>query len=147
MITLALFRKMAEDGVAGLVKDRNFFWEEMPLQKNGKPAAGVWIVTRSGSSDNSPTGLNLKATVDFYVAMANKAETELVHSEILDYLMAHPCFCSLTGTVGAVSYSLSNIRVRPTTTPENSGVTENGLIVKMASAQLTYDKVNNKKGQ
>lgn len=146
MITLALFRKMAEDGVAGLVKDRNFFWEEMPLQKNGKPAAGVWLITRSGNASQSPNGLNLKTTVDFYVAMANKAETELVQSEILDYLTANPCFCELNGTVGSISYSFGNVRVRPTTTPENSGVTENGLIVKMASALLTYDKVNNKKG-
>ena len=38
MITLALFRQMAEDGVAGLVKDRNFFWEEMPLQKDAPTA-------------------------------------------------------------------------------------------------------------
>lgn len=142
MITLALFRQMAEDGVAGLVKDENFFWEEMPLQKNGKPAQGVWIVTRSGDSSNSPSGLNLKNTVDFFVAMANKAQTELVQSEILDYLMANSCFCELSGSVGDISYSYSNVRVRPVTTPQNDGVTENGLIVKMASAQLTYDKTN-----
>lgn len=143
MITLALFRQMAEDGVAGLVKDRNFFWEEMPLQKDGKPATGVWLVTRSGDSSMSPTGLNLKNTVDFYVAMANKAQTEMVQSEILDYLLANPCFCNLSGSVGDISYDYSNVRVRPTATPQNDGVTENGLIVKMASAQLTYDKTIN----
>lgn len=143
MITLALFRQMAEDGVAGLVKDQNFFWEEMPLQKDGKPAQGVWLITRSGDASNSPKGLNLKSTVDFYVAMANKAQTEMVQNEILDYLLANPCFCNLSGSVGDISYDYSNIRVRPTATPQNDGVTENGLIVKMASAQLTYDKTIN----
>ena len=28
MITYALFKKMSDDGVAGLVEDKNFFWEE-----------------------------------------------------------------------------------------------------------------------
>lgn len=143
MITLALFRQMATDGVAGLVKDQNFFWEEMPLQKNGKPAQGVWLITRSGDASNSPTGLNLKTTVDFYVAMANKAQTEMVLDEIQTYLLEHPCFCELSGSVGDITYAYANIRVRPTTTPQNDGVTENGLIVKMASAQLTYDKSTN----
>lgn len=144
MITLALFRQLAEDGVAGLTKDKDLFWEEMPLQSNGKPANGVWIVTRGGSAENSPKGLNLKSTVDFYVAFANKVKTEDVHQKILDWLIANPCFCELSGSVSGTTYSYdyTNVRVRPTTTPQNDGVTENGLIVKIASAQIIYDKSN-----
>lgn len=143
MITLALFRQLALDLDDVLTKDEDLFWEEMPLQQNGKPANGVWLVTRGGSSENSPKGLNLKTTVDFYVAFANKVKTEHVHGLILDWLIANPCFCELSGSVSGTTYSYeySNVRVRPTTTPQNDGVTENGLIVKIASAQVIYDQI------
>lgn len=140
MITLALFEKMAEDNVAGLTKNTDFFWEEMPLQKDGKPAQGVWLVTRGGDNSTSRNGLNMRTTVDFYVAFKNKVETETVHKMIHDWLTTALGFCELSGSVGGTNYSYTNIRVRPTTTPENAGATENGLIVKVASALLIYDE-------
>lgn len=140
MITLAIFDKMAEDGVGGLTRNTDFFWEEMPLQSNGKPANGVWLVTRGGDASMSPKGRNLKTTVDFYVAFGNKAKTEMVQKAILDYFIQNMCFCELSGSVGDIIFNYSNVRVRATTTPQNDGVTENGLIVKMASYQLVYDE-------
>lgn len=140
MITLALYRKMAED-IDVLKKDENFFWEEMPLQADGKPASGVWLVTRGGNASNSPKGLNLKTTFDFYVAFKNKVQTEDVQKKVLEWIIKNPYICRLCGGTDDARYfyDYSNIRIRPTTTPENDGVTENGKIVKMASAQLTYD--------
>ena len=141
MITLAILNAMNADSVAGLVKDEDFFWEENPI-KDGKYAEGVWLVTRSGDASMSPKKLNLKSTVDFYVAFANKTKTEVVLQTILDWLIANPTICQLSGSVDGTnySYSFSNIRIKPTTTPENAGVTENDLIVKLASAQLVYDE-------
>lgn len=143
MITLALFRKMAEDGVAGLVKDKDFFWEDAPLLKEGKPVSGVWMVTRGGTID-SPKKLNLKTTVDFYVAYKDKVKVEVVHRQILDWLRANNPICKLSGSVDGTTYaySYSNVRLWPTTTPQNEGVTGNDLIVKMASVQLVYDDDN-----
>lgn len=142
MITLAILNAMAQDNVAELTKNEDFFWEENPIKEDGSYAEGVWLVTRSGDASMSPKKLNLKSTVDFYVAFANKTKTEIVQREILNWLIAHPAICSLSGSVDGTnySYSFSNIRIRPTTTPENAGVTENDLIVKLASAQLTYDE-------
>lgn len=140
MIVLALFRKMVEEQVAGLVEDENFFWEEAPLQKNGAPAKGVWLVTRSGSLQTSNKGLNMRTTVDFYVAMPNKVQTEQIHQQIREWLTKTLYFCQLKGEEGGVSYNFSNIRIRPTRTPDNLGATKNGLIVKMASAELIYDE-------
>lgn len=140
MITLALFEQMANDEVGGLTRNSDFFWEEMPLQSNGKPANGVWLVTRGGDASKSPKGFNLKTTVDFYVAFGNKVKTESVQKAILDYFLENQCFCVLSGSVGDTSYGYSNVRVKATTTPQNDGVTENGLIVKMASYLLTYDE-------
>lgn len=138
MITLALLEQMALEEVAGLQIDENLFWEEMPLQREGKPAQGVWIVTRGGSSGDAK-GRNERSTVDFYVALANKPMTEAVHQCILKWIIANPCFCDLSGSVGGTTYHFTNIRLRPTTTPQNQGATENGLIVKIASAEVIYD--------
>ncbi len=139
MITLALLKQMVDDEVAELEIDKNCFWEQAPLQKDGSPASGVWLVTRGGNASNSPKGLNLRSTVDFYVALANKPKTEKVHQQILEWIIANPCICELSGSVGGTTYSFTNIRIRPTTTPENFVVTQNNLVVKIASAQLVYD--------
>lgn len=139
MITLAILKQMVDDSVANLVIDQNCFWEQAPLQKDGSPASGVWLVTRGGNAANSPKGLNLHSTVDFYVALANKPQTEAVHQQILEWIIQNPCICSLDGSVGGATYSFVNIRIRPTTTPQNFVVTQNNLVVKIASAEIIYD--------
>lgn len=142
MITLAILEQIVKDNVAGLKIDKNCFWEQAPLQADGKPASGVWLVTRGGPAANSPKGINLHSTVDFYVALANKPKTEDVHQKILEWIMQNPTICELDGTVGGVSYSYKNVRIRPTTTPQNIMVTANNLVVKTASAEIIYD-INN----
>lgn len=139
MITLAILSKMVEDGVADLTVDKDFFWEEAPLQKNGELATGVWLVTRGGNAANSPHGWNLHSTIDFYVAFASKPKTEAVHYAILEWILANRSLCDLSGSVGDTTYAFSNVRIKPTTTPENFGATENGLIVKIASAEVIYN--------
>lgn len=139
MITLALYEKMVADKVGGLVRNENFFWDEIPLQHQGKPANGVWLVTRAGSITNTRRGLNLKTTVDFYIGTENKVKTEALHQAIREYLTKNMCFCELSGSVGGISYAFTNVRVRPATTPQNDGATQNNLIVKVASAELVYD--------
>ena len=141
MITLALLKQIETDGVASLTIDKNLFWEELPLNHDGKPATGVWLVTRGGNAGDAK-GRNLHCTVDFYVALANKPKTEAVHQEILRWIIANPCFCELSGTVGDTTYQFENIRLRSVTTPQNYGATENGVIVKIASAEVIYDLPN-----
>lgn len=141
MITLALLNQMVADEVAGLTIDEDVFWEEMPLQKDGKPASGVWLVTRGGTAGDAK-GRNLHSTVDFYVAFPNKPKTEAVHQEILRWLNGNMGWCELSDSVGGITYQYDNVRVRPTVTPQNYGQTENGLIVKTASAEIIYDLSN-----
>lgn len=138
MITLAILKQMVADEVADLTIDENLFWEEMPLQKDGNPASGVWLVTRGGNAGDAK-GHNQHSTIDFYVALANKPKTEAVHRQILEWIIANPGFCELSGSVGGINYSYSNVRMRPTVTPQNYGATDNGLIVKIASAEVIYD--------
>lgn len=148
MITLALFDRMVSEEVAGLIGDenspkRNFFWEEAPLTIDGeysKLASGVWLITRPGNIDSTTKGLNLKTTVDFYVAFKDKIRIEEVHQAIRHWLTKNRYICHLSSRTGdTATYQFSNIRIRPTTTPQNSGVTENGLFIKVASALLVYD--------
>lgn len=138
MITLALLEQLAKDKVADLTVDKDLFWEEIPLQKDGKPAKGVWIVTRGGNAGGMKAK-NLHSTVDFYVALANKPKTEAVHQKILEWIIANKGWCELSGNVGGTAYAFYNVRVRPATTPQNYGATDNGLIVKIASAEIVYD--------
>lgn len=147
MITLALFNEITRQGVAGLIGDendpkRNFYWEEAPLtnQKDlSSIARGVWLITRPGNIQQSRKGLNLRTTVDFYVAMADKVETEQILQQIRRWLTKTLYLCELKGDLEGTRYQFSNIRIRPTTTTQNSGITQNGLIVKTASAELIYD--------
>lgn len=140
MITLAILQKMAADGVADLQVDKNFFWEEAPLQKNGEPAQGVWIVTRGGSLATTPHGLNQRTTADFYVAFNDKTKTEATLRDILTWIRANLGICELSGRVGDNRYRFENIRIRPTASPTNYGTTTNGMIVKLASAEIYYDQ-------
>ncbi len=142
MITLAILQQMATDNVAKLEVDKNFFWEEMPLQKDGNPAQGVWLVTR-GAGTSTSTGLNQHTTVDFYVAFNSKPKTESVLEEIRNWVQANPTLCELRGAVGNIRYSFDNVRIRPATTPQNYGATSNGMIVKVASAEIYFDKSTN----
>lgn len=142
MITLALFEQMANDKVADLTRNKDFFWDEAPLQHSGDPASGVWLVTRSGDISNTHKGLNLRTTVDFYIGTKNKVKNEQILQAIRQYLTSHRYFCELSGSVGGVNYRFTNVRIRPTSTPANEGMTDNHLFVKMASAELVYDDNN-----
>lgn len=145
MITLAIFEQMDADGVANLEKNKNFFWEQMPLRNDGKPAEGVWLATRGGESD-SPNGCNLRTTIDIYVSFANKVKTEAVHAAIRKWISENPCFCHLNGEIESegetYSYGFSNVRLFQTETPRIAGANQNGNIVKMASILTVYDLEN-----
>ena len=137
MITAAILIKLTTD-TQGLTLDQNAFWEEAPLQRDGTPAQGVWLVTRGGNQTTS-RGTNQLTTMDFYVAFKDKTKTEKTIQTISEWIRNNKTICELSGTVGDSRYNFTNIRIRPATTPTNYGATENGLIVKMASAQVYYD--------
>lgn len=137
MITAALLTKMAED-LSDITIDQNAFWEELPLMKNGKPAQGIWIVTRGGWETNTKA-INCQTTADIYVAYNDKTKTEAVHAEISKWIRENRAICELSGTIGDSRYDFTNVRIRPATTPSESGITSNGNIVKIASATVYYD--------
>lgn len=140
MITAAILIAMAND-ITGLTIDENAFWEELPLQKDGKPAQGLWIVTRGGYQTNAK-GINNRTIADIYVAIPDKTKTEATHEQVSAWIRSHPTICELRGAIGDSRYNFENIRIRPATTPSEYGATANGAIVKLASAEIYFDKIN-----
>lgn len=136
MITLALLDQMAKDKLAGLEADKSLFWEEMPLQTNGEPAEGVWLVTRGGSSGFA--GRNLHTTVDIYTAFSDKSKTAAVEQEIWRWILKNQSFTELSGESGPAKYHFENVRINSTQTPQNMGATKNGAIVKVSSVEIIY---------
>lgn len=137
MITAAILKAMAED-INDLTIDQNAFWEELPLHSDGKPADGLWVVTR-GANQGDAKAINNMTIADFYIALPDKTKTEALHAEIAAWIRGHRTICELSGTIGDSRYSFTNIRIRPATTPSEYGATANGAIVKLASAQIYYD--------
>ena len=146
MITMALLQKIVADNVAGLELDKNLFCEELPTRPDGTFAEGVWAVSRGGSISNNGIGINLHAIIDFYVALGDRVKIETTHQAISDWAQSNRTICELSGSVGDTSYKLSNIRIRQTRTPQNSGITSNGVLVKVSSLEVYYDSINNKEG-
>lgn len=139
MIALAILEQLTAD-ITGLEIDKNCFYEELPLQHDGKPAHGVWAVTRGGAINNAAKSLNLRSTVDFYVAFKDKLKTDGTHHAILGWIATHPTICELDCPyMGGQTMTFYNVRIRPTSTPQNTGATENGDIVKFASIDVIYD--------
>lgn len=145
MITIALLQKLAED-IEELVLDKNLFCEELPVRPDGSFAQGVWAVSRGGSIANNANGINLNLVIDIYVALGDRIAIETMHRKIAEWATQNRYICELSGSIGDATYELSNIRIRQTRTPQNSGITENGVLVKVSSLEVYYDSINNNEG-
>lgn len=140
MITYAIMKAIADAGTAGLTIDKDFYWEQEPLQANGKPAQGAWLLSRGGSNVDTTKGLNQRVTIDIYVAYNDKTKTEATLKAIADWIRNNRVICALNGTVSGSSYAFTNIRITPATTPQNVGLNAtNGQVIKTVSADIVFD--------
>lgn len=143
MITYAIMKAIAAAGTAGLTIDKDFYWEQEPLQANGKPAQGAWLLSRGGSNVDTTKGLNQRVTIDIYVAYNDKTTTETTLKAIADWIRNNRVICELNGTVSGSSYAFTNIRITPATTPQNVGLNAtNGQVIKTVSADIVFDIKN-----
>lgn len=141
MLTIALVKQLAED-IEDLVLDVNLFCEESPIKPDGTFSEGVWAVSRGGQIQNNPHSINLHSIIDIYVAFNDRVKIETTHRAISEWIQTNRTFCTLSGSVGGIEYELNNIRIRQTSTPQNGGITENGVLVKVASLEAYYDIKN-----
>lgn len=134
MVTLHLLKSLANNGFGTI--DTDLFWEEVPLDSEGNPREGLWIVTRGSAVTRYDS--NIQA-FDIYARYANKIKTQQKLNDILKY------FWSIQGetcTLPTVPpYSLSaytNVRIFPTSSVENVGSDEQDKIVKVISGEIRF---------
>ena len=140
MITYAIMKAIADAGTAGLTIDKDFYWDQEPLQANGKPAQGAWLLSRGGSNVDTTKGLNQRVTIDIYVAYNDKTKTEATLKAIADWIRNNRVICELNGTASGSSYAFTNVRITPATTPQNVGLNAtNGQVIKTVSADIVFD--------
>lgn len=136
MVTLHLL-KLLEDRGFGVI-DTNLFWEEVPLDSNGDPLDGVWIVTRGTEISRTNVG---QQAFDIYARYANKLTTAGKLEDILNYLQeAYGEVCELPDVPPYSASVYSNVRIEPVSSVENVGTDENEKIVKLISGIIRYNK-------
>lgn len=136
MVTLHLLKLLEDEGFG--VIDTNLFWEEVPLDSNGDPLDGVWIVTRGTEISRTNVG---QQAFDIYARYANKLTTASKLEDILKYLQeAYGEVCELPDVPPYSASVYSNVRIEPVSSVENVGTDENEKIVKLISGIIRYNK-------
>lgn len=135
MVTLHLL-KLLENEDFGII-DTDLFWEEVPLDVDGKPKEGVWIVTRGAPVTRFNVGVQ---AFDIYARYSDKLTTATKLESILTYLQEAFGVCDLPTVPPYSLANYTNVSITPTSGVENAGTDENDLIVKVISGEINYKK-------
>lgn len=136
MVTLHILKLLQDEGFGTV--DTNLFWEEVPLDSNGDPKDGIWIVSRG--SEVSRTSLHIQA-FDLYARYSNKVTTSQNLENLLEYLQtAFEEVCYLPEFPPYSTNQYTNVRIVPTSGIENVGTDDNEKIVKVISGEVRYNK-------
>ena len=137
MITLNVLQLLEDEGFGTI--DSDLFWEDVPLDGNGKPKNGVWIVPRA----STVTSRNVRVQqFDVYSRYTNKIPGSQKLEAILEYFEHNsnkPCELPVAESYTETVYT--NIRIIPLSSIENVGVDENGKMVRVISAEIRYNKL------
>lgn len=139
MITLSLLQQLENEGFGTI--DTDLFYEEAPLDSNGNPKEGVWIVSRGSAVTRFNTEIQ---SFDLYSRYKNKITGAKKLYDILDYLKeAYSSVCDLPACPPYSESTFKNVRILPTSGVENVGTDENGKVVRVISGEVYYVKENN----
>lgn len=135
MISLHIAKWLEDEGFGTI--DQDIFWEEVPLDPNGKPYDGIWVVTRGSALNRFNTTTQ---QFDIYSRYANKITGSLKLEQILEKIMeAYGDVCTLP-TVPPYSLTIyDNVRLRPVSGIENVGSDAQDKIVRVISAEVQYN--------
>lgn len=137
MIALHILKLLEDEGFGTIGTD--LFFEEAPLDGQGKPKQGVWIVERgtSVSRFNHQT-----QNFDIYSRYTNNLTGYKKLEDILDFLQeAYGEVCELPTVPPHSNTVYENVRITPVGSVENVGVDENSKIVRVISGTVQYNKV------
>lgn len=136
MITLSVLKEIENAGFGTI--DTDLFLEDASLDSKGKPKNGVWIVTRGSSVSR----MNIEIqSFDIYSRYANKLTGHQKLESILEWLQeAYNDVCTLPAVLPYTTQEYKNVRIFPTSSIENVGTDENGLIVRVISFDIYFNK-------
>lgn len=135
MVTLHIAKLLENEGFGTI--DSDIFWEDMPLNSQGDPIDGVWLVSRGAPLDRFNTTTQ---AFDVYSRNSNKLTSSEVLEDILEYLReAYEEVCDLPTISPYSSTEYYNVRIRPVSGIENVGTDEQGKVVRVISAEVQYN--------
>ena len=136
MIALHILKLLEDEGFGTI--DTDLFFEEAPLDGQGKPKQGCWIVERG----TSVTRLNHQTqNFDIYSRYTNKLTGYKKLEAILDFLQeAYGEVCELPAVPPYSSTVYHNVRIEPTSSVENVGTDVDNKIVRVISGIVRYSK-------
>ena len=134
MIALHILKLLEDEGFGTI--DTDLFFEEAPLDGQGKPKQGVWIVERG----TTVSRLNHRVqNFDIYSRYTNKLTGYKKLEAILDFLQeAYGDVCELPAVPPYSSTVYENVSIEPTSSVENVGTDENDKIVRVISGIVRY---------
>lgn len=134
MVTLHLLKLLEDEGFGTL--DTDLFWEEVPLNSEGNPKEGVWIVTRGTEISRIDIGIQ---NFDIYARYSNKVTCAKKLEDILRFLQdAYEEVCDLPTVPPHSTTQYTNVSIVPTSAVENVGTDENEKIVKVIAGVIRY---------
>jgi hypothetical protein len=135
MISLHIAKWLEDEGFGTI--DQDIFWEEVPLDPNGKPYDGIWVVTRGSALNRFNTTTQ---QFDIYSRYANKITGSLKLEQILEKIMeAYGDVCTLPTVPPYSLTNYGNVRLRPVSGIENVGSDAQDKIVRVISAEVQYN--------
>ena len=136
MIALHILKLLEEERFGTI--DVNLFFEEAPLNKQGVPKDGIWIVERG--TPVSRVNSNIQ-NFDIYARYTDKLTGYQKLDEILEFLrLAYGEVCDLPLAPPYSDIQYTNVSIIPTSSVENIGTDENNKIVRAISGQVQYSK-------
>lgn len=134
MITLSLLKQMANDDMGTI--DSDLFHLEAPLDGQGNPKNGAWIVPRGAPV--SRHNVNIQP-FDMYFRHTNKNTSMQRAKEFLDYFKAaYEEVCELPPYPPLFSDGYSNVTIEPTDGIEFVGEDDNRKLVFVISGSIRY---------
>lgn len=134
MIALHILKLLESQGFGTI--DTDLFFEEAPLDSQGKEKNGIWIVERGTSVNRFTTQTQ---NFDIYSRYTSKLTGYQKLEAILDFLQqAYGDVCELPPVPPHSNNVYTNVRLEPTSSVENAGTDSNGKIVRVISGVVRY---------
>lgn len=136
MITLHIAKLLSDEGFGTL--DTDIFWEDAPLDAQGNPKDGVWIVPRGAPVTRFTV---CTQAFDIYSRSSNKVTSSQKLEDILDYLQeAFEEVCELPTVPPHSSTVYYDVMITPVSGIENVGTDEQDKVVRVISGEVKFKK-------